>query len=88
MFVGTYVNYSESSSITFHQAKIMFRFIVSVADILLWRDEKTSFACFVVMVLLFYWFFLSGSTFISSTAGLLLLVTLLLFGYGILPSKL
>lgn len=59
-----------------------------VADILLWRDEKTSFIHFLALVLLFYWFFLSGSTFISSAATLLLLVTLLLYGHGFLPSKL
>ncbi|MED6221663.1 hypothetical protein PIB30_056912 [Stylosanthes scabra] len=59
-----------------------------VADVLLWRNEKTSFTCFIVMVLLFYWFFLSGSTFISSAAKFLMLVTFLLFGWGTLPSNL
>ncbi|KAJ1410490.1 Reticulon [Sesbania bispinosa] len=59
-----------------------------VADILLWRDEKTSFTYFLVLVLLFYWFFLSGNTFISSAARLLLLSTLLIYGHGFLPSKL
>ncbi|KAH1141694.1 hypothetical protein GLYMA_12G050900v4 [Glycine max] len=59
-----------------------------VADILLWRDEKKSFAYFLVLVLLFYWSFLSGRTFISSAARLLLLATLLLYGHGFLPSKL
>ncbi|XP_027191591.1 3beta-hydroxysteroid-dehydrogenase/decarboxylase isoform X2 [Cicer arietinum] len=59
-----------------------------VADILLWRDEKASFTCFLGLFFLFYWFFLSGSTFISSSARLLLLATLLLCGHGFLPSKL
>ncbi|KAL5781157.1 hypothetical protein ACOSP7_006186 [Xanthoceras sorbifolium] len=58
-----------------------------VADILLWRDEKKSFTCFLAMFLLFHWFFLCGRTFISSTAKLLLLVAIILFGYGILPSN-
>ncbi|AES89018.2 putative 3-beta-hydroxysteroid-4-alpha-carboxylate 3-dehydrogenase (decarboxylating) [Medicago truncatula] len=59
-----------------------------VADILLWRNEKASFTCFLGLVFLFYWFFLSGSTFISSAARLLLFATLLLCGHGFLPSKL
>ncbi|KAE9620436.1 hypothetical protein Lal_00019069 [Lupinus albus] len=59
-----------------------------VANVLLWRDEKTSFTYFTVLVLLFYWFFLSGRSFISSAAGLLLITTLLLYGYCLLPSKL
>ncbi|CAJ1933352.1 unnamed protein product [Sphenostylis stenocarpa] len=58
-----------------------------VAGILLWRDEKKSFTCFIVLVLLFYWFFLSGRTFISSAAKLLLLAKLLFYGHGFLPSK-
>ncbi|KAF7131653.1 hypothetical protein RHSIM_Rhsim09G0022400 [Rhododendron simsii] len=57
-----------------------------VADILLWRDEKTTFACFLAVALLYHWFFFSGRTFISSAAKLLLLVTGALTGYGILPS--
>jgi len=68
--------------------EIMHRFIVTVADILLWRNEKASFTCFLGLVFLFYWFFLSGSTFISSAARLLLLATLLLCGHGFLSSKL
>ncbi|XP_044499796.1 3beta-hydroxysteroid-dehydrogenase/decarboxylase isoform X2 [Mangifera indica] len=60
---------------------------VPVADILLWRDEKQSFTYFLALVLLFYWFFLSGRTFISSAANLLLLVSIVLFGYGFLPSN-
>ncbi|XP_031405230.1 3beta-hydroxysteroid-dehydrogenase/decarboxylase isoform X2 [Punica granatum] len=58
-----------------------------VADILLWRDEKTTFTCFLTLVLLFYWFFLSGRTFISSTALLLLTMTIVSLGYGYLPSN-
>ncbi|XP_062107862.1 3beta-hydroxysteroid-dehydrogenase/decarboxylase [Humulus lupulus] len=58
-----------------------------VADILLWRDEKKSFTCFLALVLLFNWFFLSGRTFADSAAKLLLLLTFFLFGYGVLPTK-
>ncbi|KAE8076553.1 hypothetical protein FH972_015196 [Carpinus fangiana] len=58
-----------------------------VADILLWRDEKKTFTYFLALVLLFYWFFLSGRTFMSSIAKLLLLINVVLFGYGILSSK-
>ncbi|KAF4370999.1 3beta-hydroxysteroid-dehydrogenase/decarboxylase [Cannabis sativa] len=58
-----------------------------VADILLWRDEKKSFACFLALVLLFNWFFLSGRTFADSAAKLLLLLTFALFGYSVLPTK-
>ncbi|CAK7322649.1 unnamed protein product [Dovyalis caffra] len=57
------------------------------ADILLWRDEKKTFTCFVALVLLFYWFLLSGKTFASSTANLLLLVTTILYGYANLAPK-
>ncbi|KAL4290364.1 hypothetical protein GQ457_14G000960 [Hibiscus cannabinus] len=59
-----------------------------VADILLWRDERRTFACFFVLVLLFCWFFLCGRTFASSLADLLLLVIVTLYGHGILSSKL
>ncbi|KAF8041368.1 hypothetical protein BT93_A0087 [Corymbia citriodora subsp. variegata] len=59
-----------------------------VADILLWRDEKETFAYFLVLVVLFYWFFISGRSFISSTACLLLMMTVALFGYGYLTSSL
>ncbi|KAI4303222.1 hypothetical protein MLD38_038878 [Melastoma candidum] len=56
-----------------------------IAKILLWRDEKTTFACFVISVLLFYWFFMSGRSFVSSMASLLLIVTAVLFAYVSLP---
>ncbi|XP_028757186.1 3beta-hydroxysteroid-dehydrogenase/decarboxylase isoform X1 [Neltuma alba] len=59
-----------------------------VADILLWRDETTSFTYFLALVILFHWFFLSGRTFTSSAARLLLFSTVILYGYGILPSNL
>ncbi|KAA8527274.1 hypothetical protein F0562_034629 [Nyssa sinensis] len=58
-----------------------------VADILLWRDEKKTFTYFLALVLLYYWFFLCGRTFISSAAKLMLLITIILSGYGILPSN-
>ncbi|KAK6146320.1 hypothetical protein DH2020_020189 [Rehmannia glutinosa] len=54
-------------------------------DILLWRDEKKSFFCFLVLALLYYWFFLSGRAFISSVAKLFLLISVLLSGHHILP---
>ncbi|KAH7663893.1 3-beta-hydroxysteroid-4-alpha-carboxylate 3-dehydrogenase (decarboxylating) protein [Dioscorea alata] len=58
-----------------------------VADILLWRDEKKTFFCVMVLFFLRYWFILSGRTFISSFAKLLLVVTAILFGHGHLPSS-
>lgn len=59
----------------------------AVADILLWRDERKSFACFAVLVLVYYWLFLCGNTFISSTAQLLVFATFILYAYGELPSN-
>lgn len=56
-----------------------------VAEILLWRDEKKSFVCFLLTGFLYHWFFLSGNTFISSLAQLLLLTIVLLCGLHILP---
>ncbi|XP_073157541.1 3beta-hydroxysteroid-dehydrogenase/decarboxylase [Henckelia pumila] len=58
-----------------------------VADILLWRDEKKTFFCFLFLVLLYQWFFFSGRTFMSSCAKLLLLIVTLLRGNQILPSN-
>jgi hypothetical protein len=66
---------------------MILNYVIAVADILLWRDEKKTFTCFLALVLLFYWFFLSGTTFISSAAMLLLLISVLLLGYGVLSSK-
>lgn len=67
--------------------RITLSYIIAVADILLWRDEKETFTCFIGLFLMFYWFFLSGRTFISSVAKLLLLVTVMLSGQAILPSN-
>ncbi|XP_020598855.1 3beta-hydroxysteroid-dehydrogenase/decarboxylase-like isoform X2 [Phalaenopsis equestris] len=58
-----------------------------VADILLWRDDRRTFTCLLVLFLLHYWFLLSERTFISSAAKLLMLFALILFVYGILPSS-
>ncbi|XP_028111693.1 3beta-hydroxysteroid-dehydrogenase/decarboxylase isoform X2 [Camellia sinensis] len=58
-----------------------------VANILLWRDEKKTFTCFLALVLLYYWFFFSGRTFTSSAAKVLLLVTVTLLGHAFLPSN-
>lgn len=58
-----------------------------VADILLWRDERKSFAYFGVLVLVYYWLFLCGNTFISSAAQLLVFVAFILYAYGELPSN-
>ncbi|KAA3485585.1 3beta-hydroxysteroid-dehydrogenase/decarboxylase isoform 3-like isoform X2 [Gossypium australe] len=55
-------------------------------DVLLWRDERKTFMCFLILALAFYWFFFCGKTFTSSAAQLLLLVTAILYGYGILAS--
>ncbi|KAM7266260.1 hypothetical protein ACFE04_004157 [Oxalis oulophora] len=57
-----------------------------VADILLWRDEKETFALFLELAMLFYWFFLCERTFASSATKLLLLVTVVLYGHAFLPS--
>ncbi|XP_042416774.1 3beta-hydroxysteroid-dehydrogenase/decarboxylase-like isoform X2 [Zingiber officinale] len=58
-----------------------------VADILLWRDEKKTFALVVTLFVLFYWLFLSGKTFVASSARILMVVCLSLFIHGILPSQ-
>ncbi|KAH6833415.1 hypothetical protein C2S53_012637 [Perilla frutescens var. hirtella] len=55
-----------------------------VSDILLWRDEKKTFICFLLLGCLYHWFFLSGNTFISSLAQLLLLIIVLLCGHHVL----
>lgn len=60
-------------------------YLFAVADILLWRDEKRTFTCFLLVVVLFYWFFLDGRTFTSSLAQLLLLVSILIYGCGMVP---
>lgn len=57
----------------------------AVAEILLWRDEKKTFVCFLLTGFVYHWFFLSGNTFISSLAQLLLLTIVLLCGLHILP---
>ncbi|THG02295.1 hypothetical protein TEA_012266 [Camellia sinensis var. sinensis] len=62
-------------------------YVVAVANILLWRDEKKTFTCFLALVLLYYWFFFSGRTFTSSAAKVLLLVTVTLLGHAFLPSN-
>ncbi|VFQ75536.1 unnamed protein product [Cuscuta campestris] len=56
-----------------------------VAEVLLWRDEKITFAHFLLCFLIYCWFFLSGRTFVSSLAILLLLITAMLCGYSMLP---
>ncbi|KAL6970729.1 3beta-hydroxysteroid-4alpha-carboxylate 3-dehydrogenase [Sarracenia purpurea var. burkii] len=58
-----------------------------VAEILLWKDERKTFTCFLALGLLYYWFFFCGRTFITSAAKLLLLVIVTLSIYGILPSN-
>ncbi|KAL5703416.1 3beta-hydroxysteroid-4alpha-carboxylate 3-dehydrogenas(decarboxylating) [Ranunculus cassubicifolius] len=59
-----------------------------VADLLLWRDEKKTFTCFLSLVMLYYWFFLCGRTFISSVALFLLMISVVLFSHGFLPPSL
>ncbi|XP_074340702.1 3beta-hydroxysteroid-dehydrogenase/decarboxylase isoform X2 [Apium graveolens] len=56
-------------------------------DILLWRDERKSFAYFSMLVLVYYWIFLGGNPFISSVAQLLVFVTFILYAYRELPSN-
>ncbi|GMI64421.1 reticulon 20 [Hibiscus trionum] len=59
----------------------------TVSDILLWRDERKTFSCFLTLAMVFYWFFFCGRTFTSSAAQLLLVVTAMLYGHGILASE-
>lgn len=59
----------------------------TVADILLWRDDKKTFTCVLALYMLLYWFLLSGRTFVSSAAGLLLAVSCVLYFQGSLPSS-
>ncbi|KAJ0702776.1 putative 3-beta-hydroxysteroid-4-alpha-carboxylate 3-dehydrogenase (decarboxylating) [Helianthus annuus] len=53
-----------------------------VADILLWRDERRSFICFLGVAFLYYWFCVRERRIVSSTAQLLLLVVVALFGFA------
>nr|XP_043628607.1 3beta-hydroxysteroid-dehydrogenase/decarboxylase-like [Erigeron canadensis] len=53
-----------------------------VAEVLLWRDERKSFFCFIGVASLFYWFCLCERTLVSSTAQLLLLVIVFLYGFA------
>lgn len=83
-----------SSFFSLHAVRCLFCFCANldldldaVADILLWRDEKKTFFCVMVLFFLRYWFILSGRTLISSFAKLLLVVTAILFGHGHLPSS-
>ncbi|KVI08200.1 3beta-hydroxysteroid-dehydrogenase/decarboxylase-like isoform X1 [Cynara cardunculus var. scolymus] len=58
-----------------------------VADILLWRDERRSFLCFLGVGFLYYWFCVCERRIISSTAYLLLLLMVVLSGYARLSPK-
>ncbi|KAJ3691619.1 hypothetical protein LUZ61_020783 [Rhynchospora tenuis] len=57
----------------------------SVAEILLWRDEKRTFLFVMFSFLFYYMFLLSGRTFISALANILLVISFSLFGHGYLP---
>ncbi|PIA29628.1 hypothetical protein AQUCO_05800032v1 [Aquilegia coerulea] len=59
-----------------------------VADLLLWRDDKKTFAYFLGLVLFYCWFFLSARTFVSSAAKFLLMIAAFLFSNCILPASL
>ncbi|KAG0480840.1 hypothetical protein HPP92_011698 [Vanilla planifolia] len=59
-----------------------------VASILLWRDDRRTFALLLALFLLHYWFFLSKRTFVSSAANLIIYFALVLFIHGLLPSSL
>ncbi|KAA3480167.1 3beta-hydroxysteroid-dehydrogenase/decarboxylase-like isoform X1 [Gossypium australe] len=78
-FYTKYGNFNEQSKAE--------KMLGSGIDILLWRDERRTFACFFTLVLVYCWFFLCGRTFASSLADLLLLVIVALYGHGILSSK-
>lgn len=58
-----------------------------VANILLWRDDRRSFICFLGVAFLYYWFCVRERRIISSIAQLLLLIILVLFGYSRLSPK-
>ncbi|XP_071707128.1 3beta-hydroxysteroid-dehydrogenase/decarboxylase-like [Rutidosis leptorrhynchoides] len=53
-----------------------------VSDILLWKDERRSFICFLVVAFMYYWFCECERRIISSTAQILLLIIVVLFGYA------
>ncbi|KAI3797974.1 hypothetical protein L1987_33239 [Smallanthus sonchifolius] len=57
-----------------------------VADILLWRDER-SFVCFLGVAFLYYWFCVCERRIVSSTAQLLLLIIVVHFGYARISPK-
>ncbi|XVF37669.1 hypothetical protein REPUB_Repub20aG0029500 [Reevesia pubescens] len=79
---SSFMRYSNSNE----QSKAE-KLLGSGIDVLLWRDEKRTFSCFLTLALVFCWFFLCGRTLTTSAAKLLLLVTVVLYGYGFLPSK-
>jgi len=58
-----------------------------VANILLWRDEKQTFAIMLALIAVFYCYFTSGYTLMSALAKLLLLFVAILFMHSILPSS-
>ncbi|KAI7743491.1 hypothetical protein M8C21_015215 [Ambrosia artemisiifolia] len=58
-----------------------------VADILLWRDERKSFICFLGVAFLYYWFCVCERRIVSSTAQLLLLIVVALFAYARISPK-
>eukprot|EP00252_Welwitschia_mirabilis_P022386 TRINITY_DN6041_c0_g1_i1.p1 TRINITY_DN6041_c0_g1~~TRINITY_DN6041_c0_g1_i1.p1 ORF type:complete len:588 (+),score=48.61 TRINITY_DN6041_c0_g1_i1:84-1847(+) len=57
-----------------------------VADILLWRDDRKTFAIAMVVAFIIYYFYLSGYRFFYAAARLLLMVISALLIYGCLPS--
>ncbi|KAI3795088.1 hypothetical protein L1987_37732 [Smallanthus sonchifolius] len=58
-----------------------------VADILLWRDERRSFICFLGVAFLYYWFCVCERRIVSSTAQLLLFIIVVHFGYARISPK-
>lgn len=58
-----------------------------VANLLLWRDEKQTFAIMLALIAVFYCYFTSGYTLMSALAKLLLLFVVILFMHSVLPSS-
>ncbi|XP_031123098.1 3beta-hydroxysteroid-dehydrogenase/decarboxylase-like isoform X2 [Ipomoea triloba] len=89
MFLFTNLEEFLKNKVLWHRSLFYLRvtvyYIATVAEVLLWRDEKITFAHFLLWFLIYYWFFLYGRTFVSSLAILLLLIATMLCGYSVLP---
>ncbi|XP_026658559.2 3beta-hydroxysteroid-dehydrogenase/decarboxylase [Phoenix dactylifera] len=59
----------------------------NIADTILWKDKKQTFATLFVLAAIYYYLFACGCTIITAMAMLLSLVALFLFVHGMLPTK-